>query len=90
MEDLSVQVTLTCPTCGCSEFAYEKPIPNQVLSDDWMFSCAHCGRSFSRSDLIEANNESIGTTVGDMGDDIVEALSEDLKKALKKQGWKIK
>lgn len=29
-------------------------------------------------------------TISDMGDDIVDALSKDLKKALKKQGWKIK
>lgn len=29
-------------------------------------------------------------TVSDMGDDIVDALAKDLKKAFKKQGWKIK
>ena len=60
------------------------------LTDDWAFTCAHCGRTFTRAELIEANAESIDMTVSDMGDDIVDALAKDLKKALKKQGWKIK
>lgn len=90
MDDLSVQVSLTCPTCGCAEFAYETPASGQDFTDDWVFTCAHCGKAFTRTELIEANTESIDMTVSDMGDDIVKALSKDLEKALKKQGWKIK
>lgn len=90
MDDMSVQVAMTCPTCGCTEFAYETPEPGQDFTDDWVFTCAHCGRSFTRAQLIEANTESIDATVEDMGDDIVAAFSKDLEKQLKKQGWKIK
>ncbi|WP_165062323.1 hypothetical protein [Adlercreutzia sp. ZJ154] len=90
MDDLSVQVALTCPTCGFTEFAYETPAPGQGFTDDWVFTCGHCERSLSRAELIEANAESIDTTVSDMGDDIVDALAKDLKKALKKQGWEIR
>lgn len=90
MDDLSVQVALTCPTCGCTEFAYETPASGQDFTDDWAFTCAHCGRTFTRAELIEANAESIDMTVSDMGDGIVDALAKDLKKALKKHGWKIK
>ena len=90
MDDLSVQVTLTCPTCGCTEFAYETPASGRDFTDDRLFTCAHCGRVFTRAKLIEENAESIDMTVGDMADDIVDALSRDLKKALEKQGWMIK
>ena len=90
MDDLSVQVALACPTCGCTEFAYETPAPGEDFTDDEVFTCAHCGRSLTRAELIEANAESIDMTVNDMGGDIVDALSKDLKKSLKKQGWKIK
>ena len=44
----------------------------------------------SRDQLIEANSESIDATIQDMGDDIVPAFSKDLKKALKRKGWKVK
>lgn len=90
MDDLSVQIALYCPTCGCSEFTYEMPINGQDFTDDWAFICAHCGRTLTRAELIEANTESIDRTVSDMGDDIVDVLAKDLKKTLKKQGWKVK
>lgn len=90
MDDLSVQMTLNCPICGCSEFAYEIPASGQEITDNWMLTCVHCGRSFTRADLIESNSESINATISDMGDDIVDAINEDLKKLLKKQGWGIK
>lgn len=90
MDNLSVQVALTCPTCGCSEFAYETPSPGQDFTDGWMFTCVHCGKSLTRAELIEANAESIDTTISDMGEDIVGALSKDLKKTLMKRGWRIK
>ncbi len=90
MDDMSVQVALSCPTCGCTEFAYETPNASQDFTDDWPFTCAHCGRTFTRSQLIEANSESIDATISDMGDDIVAALSKDLERAFKKQGWKVR
>lgn len=90
MDDLSIQVPLSCPTCGCTEFEYETLAPGQDYPDDWPFTCAHCGRTISRVELIEANSESIDATIQDMGDDIVAAMAKDLEKELKKQGWKIK
>ena len=89
MDDFSVQVTLSCPTCGCTEFS-ECPGSSQNLGDDGHFICAHCGATFSKSQLIEANSESIDATIQDMGDDIASAVSKDLKKAMKRHGWKVK
>ena len=87
---MSIQVALACPTCGCLEFEYETPASGQGFTDDWAFTCAHCGRTLRRAELIEANAGPIDRAVSDMGDDIVVALAKDLKKGLKKQGWKVK
>lgn len=89
MDDLSVQVTLSCPTCGCTEFS-EASAQDQSSADERYFICAHCGTTIARDQLIEANSESIDATIQDMGDDIVSALSKDLKKTLKRKGWKVK
>ncbi len=88
MDDLSIQVGLACPTCGCTEFESEQPKDNEEYADDWPFTCAHCGRTFTRKELIEANAESIDAAVDDMKDEIVEAAEKELKKAFK--GWKTK
>ena len=55
MDDLSIQVGLTCPTCGCTEFESEQLEGDEGYTDDWPFACAHCGRTFAREELIEAN-----------------------------------
>ena len=89
MDDLSVQVALSCPTCGCTEFT-EASGPDWESADDRYFTCAHCGKTVSRAQLIEANSESIDATIRDLGDDIIAAFSKDLKRALKRQGWKAK
>ncbi len=89
MDDLSVQVTLLCPTCGYIEFS-ETFDSNQNSAGERYFICAHCGTAISRDQLIEANSESIDATIRDMGDDIISVLSKDLKKALKRKGWKVK
>ena len=89
MDDLSVQVTLSCPTCGCTEFS-ETSDPDQSSAGERYFICSHCGTAISGDQLIEANSESIDATIQDMGDDIISALSKDLKKALKRKGWKVK
>lgn len=87
MEDFSFDVAITCPICGCTEFAYDDPAPGQELTDDWPFTCAHCRRTFTRARLIEGNSESIDAA---MSDAVVASFSKDLKAALKTRGWTIK
>lgn len=88
MDDFSIEVGLTCPTCGCTNFESERSREDEDYTDDWPFTCAHCGRTFTRNELIEANAESIDTTVDDMKGEIVGAAAKELEKAFK--GWKIK
>lgn len=87
MDDFSIEVGLACPTCGCTEFESEQPGKDEEYTDDWPFTCAHCGRTFSRKELIEANAESIDAAVDDIQDEIVEAAAKELKNALK--GWRV-
>lgn len=87
MDDLSIEVGLACPTCGCTEFESEQPGEGEDYTDNWLFTCAHCGRVFSRKELIEANAESIDAAVDDMQGEIIEAAARELKSAFK--GWKI-
>lgn len=87
MDDLSIEVDLTCPTCGCTKFKSEQPGEDEDYTDDRPFTCAHCGRTFTRKELIEANAESIDAAVDDMQDEIVEAAAKELKKAFK--GWEV-
>lgn len=84
MDDSSIQISLVCPTCGCTEFKSAHLKGGEEYTDDWPFTCAHCGRTFTRKELIEANAESIDA----VKDEIVEAAVKDLKKTFK--GWTIK
>lgn len=87
MDDLSRNVELSCPTCGCTQFAYETPESGSDFTDDWPFTCAHCGRTYTRAELIDLNRESIDATIEDMGNEITAALGKELEKQFKKIRW---
>lgn len=38
MDDLSIEVSLTCPTCGCTEFESEQPGEDEDYTDNWLFT----------------------------------------------------
>lgn len=88
MNNISIEISLSCPTCGCTEFKSEKLEEGEEYTDDWPFTCAHCGKTFTRKELIEANTESIDTAVNDIKDEIVEAAAKELKEAFKEWGVK--
>ena len=90
MDDLSAPVAMCCPTCGRTEFKDIEPGSDEGFTDNWPITCAHCGRSFSRAELIEANGESINATIQDMDNVIFAAAAKELEKTFKKQGWRIK
>lgn len=90
MDDLSRQVELICPTCGCTQFVSEELPVGQEYTDDWEFICAHCGHRFTRKQLIEENTETINAHIENMGNEIVAEMAKDLKKQLKKSGWTVK
>lgn len=86
-DDLSIEGGLTCPTCGCTEFGSEQPEEYEDYTNNWLFTRAHCGRTFSRKELIEANAESIDAAIDDLRGEIVEVAAKELKRAF--NGWKI-
>jgi transposase-like protein len=83
MDDFSIHVRLACPTCGCTEFESGPLKGDKNYTDDWSFTCTHCGRAFTHKELIEANAGSIDAAVDDMKDEIIDAAARELKKAFK-------
>ncbi len=90
MDDVVRHVDLSCPTCGCVEFSHDEPPAGEDYTDDWEFTCAHCGRTFTRRNLIEANQDAIDATVEEMGDELARATVKDIEKQLKGLGFKVK
>lgn len=82
MDDPSIVIDFTCPTCGCTKSESEQPKENEDYTDDWPFTCAYCGRTSPRKERIEANSESIDAAVDNMKDEIVEASR---KKSLRRR-----
>lgn len=90
IDDFTRQVELICPTCGCAQFSHETLSAGQEYNDGSQFTCAHCGRTFTRKELIEANTESINARIEDMGVEITAVLASELKKQFKKSGWDVR
>ena len=80
------RVELYCLTCGSGTFRYES-LDSGEYSEDHIFTCACCGRSFRKAELIEGNADVISANV----DEIVEEVASDLQKelnAMLKKVWK--
>lgn len=90
MKDLSMKVELACPTCGCTQFAYEEPLAGQDFTDEWGFKCTHCGRTYTRKCLVEANSDYIDATAETMGDEYRQEIAKEIERELGKiKGLKI-
>jgi uncharacterized Zn finger protein (UPF0148 family) len=67
------QITLLCPTCGCTQFESE--------DESEIVKCASCGRHVTKEELIEENNENISNHVEEIGKKITTDLADELMKA---------
>lgn len=72
-------VPLHCPTCTSSHFSYEPGSDD----DQAIVTCASCGCSMSRSDLIESNSESIQLHLEDVGEQAAKATADEIARKLK-------
>lgn len=70
-EKYSRKVTLSCPTCGNSNFEYD---PNNTGS----IRCPSCEREFSKDELIRENGEIIENNL----DEVKREIAKDIKKEL--------
>ena len=88
MKDLSRKITLICSLCGNDQFETV-----DVKYDDMReapeitrFMCSDCGRIFTKSELIEENDEIINANAEDIKKEAIAEIEKELKKALKKWG----
>jgi transposase-like protein len=72
------------------EFSHDEPPAGEDYTDDWEFTCAHCGHTFTRRSLIEANQNAIDATVEEMGHELARTAMKDIEKQLKGLGFKVK
>lgn len=86
MKDYERSVELYCLTCGSSSFRYES-VDSGEYGDDHLFTCACCGRTFRKDELVEGNADVVSANM----DEIVEEITSDLQKelnAMLKKVWK--
>jgi len=76
-EKYNRSLSLLCPTCGSDQFSQGEESPSQLVT------CARCGLSITRDDLIRANGEHINEHVNEMGKDVVEDFRKELAKAFR-------
>lgn len=77
-ETFNRSVTLICPTCGCTQFSSTEPDNSQSE----LLTCASCGRTITRDELIRENSENIDEHVKEIGKEVTESLGRELKAQL--------
>ena len=73
-------VSLLCPTCGCTQFAFEKGVDETIE----MLKCASCGREITKDELIQENSENITEHMKEMGNQVTKDLANEIKESLNK------
>lgn len=76
-------VPLYCPTCGSTQFEYDKTLENSHAK----VHCISCDREMAEDELIHENAENIDEHMKEIGrqaeDDIAKKMKKSLKKAFK-------
>ena len=72
-------VTLVCPTCGGTQFEYDKGVDETIE----IVKCASCSRELTKDELIQENSENISERVKEMGSQVLEDFTKELKESLK-------
>ncbi|PMH75147.1 ECs_2282 family putative zinc-binding protein [Vibrio cyclitrophicus] len=79
-EKYNRNISLLCPTCGCSEFSYGEGVDETIQ----IMTCASCNREFNKDDLIQENSENIDEHLSEIKDEVVKDAADELRKSLKK------
>jgi uncharacterized Zn finger protein (UPF0148 family) len=73
-DKFSRQVTMQCPTCGGTQFAFENKAGP--------FRCVGCDRTFQREELMRENGHRIDDELEAMKGEVVKDLRDRLRKSL--------
>jgi hypothetical protein len=79
MDEISKEVSLRCPTCGNTQFSYDKNDDNSVIE------CPNCKRKMTRSELIQMNGNEIQNAVDEMKNEIIDKLEKQFKGIFKRK-----
>lgn len=82
MRDLSREVSLYCPSCGNNLFSTIDE------NDEPIYQCSACKNVFSKSQLLEENEEIINANIEDIRNEAIKEFDIELRKSLKKLGFK--
>ena len=74
------QVELHCPTCGGTQFDYDK----KNDSDEQIIKCHQCNRETTKRVLIEENSNNIRTHADEIKKEVIKDAKEELSKSLRK------
>lgn len=75
---------LYCPICGNDQFSSidEELEDLSDAPDDIRLKCADCQAEFSKSELIEANQDVINANMEEMVEEVIKDFEKRIKKAL--------
>ncbi|MCD8020116.1 MAG: hypothetical protein LUF92_11195 [Clostridiales bacterium] len=85
--DYGRNVSLLCPVCGNDQFSAPDLGDMELLRDapdDARIQCSDCKTIFTKSQLIEENQEQISAHVEEIEKEVVHDLERELNKAMKK------
>jgi predicted nucleic acid-binding Zn-ribbon protein len=77
INNLDREIRLLCPTCGCTDFSYDKHNENELVV------CAKCERKMTRRDLFDENSEVINETKNEIASEAKKQFEAEMKKMLK-------
>lgn len=74
MDKYARNISLLCPTCGCSEYEYESGVDDAIE----IAKCASCGRTVTKDELLRENSENIHEHVSEVADQFKKDIAKKL------------
>jgi predicted nucleic acid-binding Zn-ribbon protein len=76
--DYSRKVEMICPVCGGKTFQYESAVTDSPVT------CVICKRTFSRDQLVNANQENVDANLNELGDEVMKDVRKDISDMIQK------
>ena len=73
-EKYNRNLSLLCPTCGCTQFEFKKGVDETIE----LAKCASCGREITKDELIKENSENISEHMKEIGSQVSKDLAKEV------------